>query len=162
MKILPIACSVVLVATATFAAPSPAQQTQRSFVSAKFVSVGDKSITVEVTNKSGKDIQQIRGVYRFEDAQGQEFYISATTVATRHLFLKKDETKPTAVYVVPTTIVRSPGRYNGKPVAEVLKTLGDQVKVWFEAMEIVYGDGSKDEALEKLLPHGTPGILPVK
>ena len=71
MKPLLIAMLSVLVLQQSFAGnlgPDQQKQIRRSFISVKFIGVNaTESITVEVTNNTGKDIRDIRGGYIFED-----------------------------------------------------------------------------------------------
>ena len=64
------------------------------------------------------------------------------------IFLKKDETQKTDAFYMEGNTIRI-GKLKGKAVDDLLKN-AESVRVYFEAQEIVYGDGSKEEKLEQI------------
>jgi len=152
MKPLLIAMLSVLVLQQSFAGnlgPDQQKQIRRSFISVKFIGVNaTESITVEVTNNTGKDIRDIRGGYIFEDTDHNYIYSTGFTFAVNKIFLKKDETQKTDAFYMEGNTIRI-GKLKGKAVDDLLKN-AESVRVYFEAQEIVYGDGSKEEKLEQI------------
>ncbi len=115
-------------------------QRQRGFVEVAFRELdAEGRVVVTVTNRSGRDIDDLRGGFQAEDGEGNWLASTGFTEAvTGNVFLPAGETRD-----------YTPFGFGDKPgLVERLRNDPAEVRFWFQAFEITYADGSKEPGLE--------------
>jgi hypothetical protein len=126
-----IVLTLLLATPAIHAAADPS----RKLISVEFKEINEKGYPViELTNRTGKDIDDVRGSIVMEDLDGKRLFGTGQTDASPGLvFLGADETKEWVPYGL-----------NRKPeMMERLRTRPDSVKFFFEARSMTYMDGTR-------------------
>jgi hypothetical protein len=108
----------------------------RKLITVKFKEINDKGYPViEITNTTGRDIDDVRGSFIMEDLAGKYLFGTGQTEAVPgSIFLASGETKD----FVPFGLSRK------DELMELLRTRPDSVRFFFEARAMTYMDGTEE------------------
>ncbi len=117
------------------------QTHRRSFIDVQFKRIDEEGLVwVEIINLTNRDVDDIRGGFRVEDKQGNYLFSSGYTEAVPgSVFLRSGERKDFTIF----------GLKRKPKVIEMIKKTPKSVNFYFEAREIFYMDGSKEDTLKR-------------
>lgn len=118
------------------------KELKRSFMDVQFHGIDPKGYPkVVLANRSGKDIQDLRGAFRAEDKEGKSLFSTGLTM----------EMGPGKVYIAKdSSVEQSPYGLNRKEaLMGMLKADPTSLVFFFEASAITYSDGTEEERLKQ-------------
>ena len=117
------------------------QTHRRSFIEVQFKRIDEEGLVwVEIINLTNRDIDDIRGGFRVEDKQGNYLFSSGYTEAVPgSVFLRSGERKEFTIF----------GLKRKPKVVQMIKKAPKSINFYFEAREIIYMDGSREDTLKQ-------------